>query len=55
MRPLLRVADLMVAASHSGNLMQGDTADTYTITVSNVGPAPSNGVVEAWWDALPAG
>ena len=53
-------ADLNVASSHSGSFAQGDSADTYTLTVSNVtGPnstagGPSLGLV--WLtDSLPWG
>ena len=33
------VADLTITKTHTGNFHQGDSADTYTITVSNAGPA----------------
>ena len=54
-------ADLNAASSHSGSFAQGDSADTYTLTVSNVdGPnaattgGPALGLV---WvtDSLPWG
>jgi DNA/RNA endonuclease G (NUC1) len=37
--------DLAVTKSHPGNFTQGDTADTYTITVTNIGIASSSGSV----------
>ncbi len=46
--------DLTVAKTHAGNFEQGDVGDTYTITVSNVGLAPTDGTVNLA-DALPAG
>ena len=39
----LAVPDLTLSKSHSGNFKQGDAADTYTITVSNVGSGPTTG------------
>ena len=46
--------DLAVTVSHSGSFAQGDTGDTYTILVTNVGAAASTGVVTVV-DTLPAG
>ncbi len=46
--------DLTVAASHSGDFRQGDSADKYTITVSNSGRAPTTGQVTIT-DNIPAG
>jgi uncharacterized repeat protein (TIGR01451 family) len=46
--------DLAVAKSHSATFTQGDTARTYTITVSNVGVQASSGLVTVT-DSLPAG
>jgi endonuclease G, mitochondrial len=48
------IVDLAVGKSHTGNFTQGDTADTYTITVSNLGNVTSSGTVTVT-DALPAG
>ena len=48
------VPDLAITKSHSGNFTQGDTADTYTIIVTNVGNAASSGTVTVT-DALPSG
>jgi uncharacterized repeat protein (TIGR01451 family) len=48
------VADLTIAKSHAGVFRQGDAADTYTITVGNVGSAATAGPVTVT-DALPAG
>ncbi|HVC95513.1 MAG TPA: SdrD B-like domain-containing protein, partial [Pirellulales bacterium] len=47
-------ADLTISNSHTGNFQQGDSADTYTITVSNVGLSPTNGQVTVT-DSLPTG
>src|SRR5262249_10250728 len=47
-----QVADLTISKSHTGNFRQGDAADTYTVTVSNVGPGPTAGAVTVT-DALP--
>jgi endonuclease G len=47
-------ADLAIASSHSGNFTQGDPADTYLISVANVGSIPSSGTVTVS-DFLPAG
>ena len=46
--------DLTIAAHHSGNFRQGDSADNYTITVSNSGRAPTVGQVSVT-DTLPTG
>ncbi|MGE5170198.1 MAG: choice-of-anchor Q domain-containing protein [Rudaea sp.] len=45
--------DLAITKTHGGNLVQGQAA-TFTITVTNVGTAPSSGTV-AVVDVLPAG
>ena len=44
--------DLTVSKSHTGNFKQGDLADTYTITVNNVGSAATTGTVTVT-DACP--
>ena len=46
--------DLAIMLSHSGNFLQGDIGDTYTIIVTNVGTAASTGIVTVI-DTLPAG
>ena len=46
--------DLTVAATHTGNFKQGDTGDTYTITVGNAGDAATSGTVSLV-DTLPGG
>ncbi len=46
--------DLAIAMSHSGTFHQGETADTYVITVTNSGTAPSNGRVTVT-DTMPTG
>ena len=48
------IVDLAVGESHTGNFTQGDTADTYTITVSNNGNVTSSGPVTLT-DVVPAG
>jgi uncharacterized repeat protein (TIGR01451 family) len=35
--------DLGVSLAHSGSFRQGDTGDTYTLTVTNIGDLPTNG------------
>ncbi len=47
-------ADLAIMKSHSGNFTRGDTADTYTIIVTNVGSVISSGSITVT-DALPVG
>jgi uncharacterized repeat protein (TIGR01451 family) len=37
--------DLIITKSHTGNFTQGDTADSYTITVTNIGTGSSSGSV----------
>jgi uncharacterized repeat protein (TIGR01451 family) len=46
--------DLTITKTHSGNFVQGDAADTYTITVTNSGGATTSGTVTAT-DTLPTG
>jgi uncharacterized protein (TIGR03437 family) len=46
--------DLTIIKSHTGDFRQGDAADTYTLTVTNVGQGPTTGVVTVS-DMLPAG
>ena len=48
------VADLTITKSHTGNFRQGDAADVYTLTVSNIGSAPTSGMVTVT-DTLPSG
>ena len=45
---------LSITKHHSGNFTQGDTADTYTITVTNNGPGSTAGTLNLT-DTLPAG
>jgi uncharacterized repeat protein (TIGR01451 family) len=47
-------ADLTISKSHTGNFTQGDTSDSYTITVTNIGAAATAGSVSVV-DTLPAG
>ncbi|MBV9404113.1 MAG: Ig-like domain repeat protein, partial [Acidobacteriaceae bacterium] len=51
---IIPAADLTVTKTHSGTFRQGDTADTYTITVTNSGPSSTIGAVTLI-DVLPAG
>ena len=51
---IAELIDLTVAGTHSGTFRQGDSGDTYTLTVSNVGLLPTSGAVSLV-DALPTG
>lgn len=51
--PCFPAPNLKITKSHTDPFTQGDGADTFTITVSNVGGAPTNGTVTVS-DALPA-
>ncbi len=51
---ITQMPDLTVASTHSGTFKQGDTADTYTITVTNAGLGPISGTVSLV-DTLPTG
>jgi uncharacterized repeat protein (TIGR01451 family) len=59
-RPVLTVdftppaPDLTIAKSHPGIFHPGETADTYKLTVTNIGAAPTTGTVTVT-DTLPAG
>ncbi|MGA2242871.1 MAG: DNA/RNA non-specific endonuclease [Verrucomicrobiota bacterium] len=46
--------DLAITKTHFGNFSQGDTGDTYTINVANIGNLASTGTITVT-DALPAG
>ncbi len=48
-------ADLTIGKTHIGNFTQGDSGDTYTITVSNIGSGPTDGSTVTVSDTLPAG
>jgi uncharacterized repeat protein (TIGR01451 family) len=48
------VVDLAITKTHTGNFTQGETGDTYTITVTNIGGLASSGAVSVV-DTLPAG
>jgi uncharacterized repeat protein (TIGR01451 family) len=50
---IILLPDLTLTKTHSGNFVAGQTG-TYTITVSNVGSAPTSGTVTVT-DVLPAG
>src|SRR5208337_2138718 len=49
-----QVPDLTVSKSHIGNFTEGDTGDTYTITVHNSGGGATSGTVTVV-DTVPAG
>lgn len=46
--------DLAITATHTGNFTQGDSGDTYTIIVTNIGNGASSGTVTVV-DTLPTG
>ena len=46
--------DLAITTTHFGNFSQGDTGDTYAITVANIGNLASTGAITVT-NALPAG
>jgi uncharacterized repeat protein (TIGR01451 family) len=48
------VSDLVIAKTHSGNFVQGQSLATYAITVSNAGRGPTSGTVTVT-DVLPGG
>ena len=48
------VPNLTITKSHTGNLTQGQTGATYTISVSNGGTAPTSGTVTVT-DVIPSG
>ncbi len=52
---IVQVADLAIAKIHTGTFSPGDAADAYTITVSNIGPAPTDGRLVTVIDTLPPG
>ena len=47
-------SDMVVDKAHTGNFRQGDQSDTYSITATNSGTAPTTGTVTIT-DILPAG
>src|SRR5207248_1299446 len=49
-----QVADLTIAKSHTGNFIQGDSGDTYTLTATNSGTGATSGTVSVA-DTLPTG
>jgi uncharacterized repeat protein (TIGR01451 family) len=51
---IIQGADLTISKSHTGNFKQGDSADTYSLTVSNIGSGATTGMVSVM-DMLPAG
>jgi uncharacterized repeat protein (TIGR01451 family)/fimbrial isopeptide formation D2 family protein len=53
--PPVLVPDLTITKSHAGIFKPGDSADTYTLTVKNVGAAATDGSTVTVTDTLPAG
>ncbi len=51
---LVTAPDLTVTSAHSGSFKAGDTADTYTLSVANVGTGSTSGTVTVV-DTLPSG
>lgn len=51
---VVRMADLAIQLTHSGNFAPGQTGSTYTMTVSNIGISPTAGTVTVT-DTLPTG
>jgi uncharacterized repeat protein (TIGR01451 family) len=51
---VIQLPDLTIAKSHTGAFTAGDVGRTFTITVTNLGPGPTTGVVTVT-DTLPAG
>src|SRR5262249_53098305 len=51
---ITQLPDLTITKSHAGNFSEGDSADTYTISVGNAGFAPTSGTVTVS-DTLPTG
>ena len=51
---ITQVADMTISLSHTGNFKEGDSADTYTVTVNNSGAGPTTGTVTVS-DTLPTG
>jgi len=51
--PILQLPDLTVGLTHTGSVAQGQHGAVYTLTVSNVGPGPTTGVVSVA-DTLPS-
>jgi uncharacterized repeat protein (TIGR01451 family) len=52
--PIAQAIDLTVGMTHAGTFKQGDAADSYAITVTNLGFAATSGTVSVT-DVLPAG
>jgi kumamolisin len=52
--PVNAAGDLALSLTHAGNFTQGDSGDTYTLTITNIGATASSGTVTVT-DALPAG
>src|SRR5436309_2922195 len=49
-----QLPDLAMTKTHTGNFTQGQSGDTYNLTVSNVGAGPTSGTVTVT-DTLPTG
>ena len=48
-------ATLTVSASHTGNFQAGQQGATYSVTVTNAGPGPTNGSTVTVSDSVPTG
>lgn len=53
--PGVGVTDLAAGSAHTGSFAQGETGQTYSIKVSNVGCKPSDGTTVTVTDTLPTG
>jgi len=53
--PVTQKPDMTIAKTHTGTWTQGDANKDYTITVSNIGYAPSSATTVTVVDTLPAG
>jgi uncharacterized repeat protein (TIGR01451 family) len=51
---IVQGADLTISKSHTGSFKQGDSADTYSLTVTNIGQGPTAGTATVM-DTLPSG
>jgi uncharacterized repeat protein (TIGR01451 family) len=52
---IIQAADLTIVKSHTGTFHAGDSADIYTLTISNDGPGPTDGSPVTVVDTLPTG
>jgi uncharacterized repeat protein (TIGR01451 family) len=52
---ITQLPDMTITKSHTGNFNQGQTGAQYSITVTNSGPAATNGSMVTVTDTVPAG